>query len=496
MGDTPHPKPKQLVLCFDGTGNTFRADGTETNILKICRMLQRTDEQSGIGTEITPGSLAATTLKKSGHLGKSKTISQALGESFDQHVLGGYRFLMKHYRGDGNIYIFGFSRGAYTARFLAEMLDHAGLLGPDNEEMIPFIWESFSQWKLTRYEGSEKRNKARKFLKDCRETLCRPVNRVKFLGLFDTVNSIADFEINNDTMPSARVIRHAVSIDERRVKFQPVLLGLPLESDPTMQGRTTTGPYREQLDPVQTQPLVVPGITNHADGTNAGTDVSNPNSGPGKEQKDDEEYQDVQEIWFPGGHADIGGGFQKAKDEESQLSHVPLVWMVQEAQRAGIEFEQKTLHEFKCLENWEEDPSSSSRFKAALRQSSTEGLLHDRIDFGEGVSPLSVMAWRIMEYLPIRRQTTLPDGSTKLVHFPVHRGKAREIPSNAKVHSSAIHRLQSNSEYRPANIVVGGGGRATKCAPILYGIGEWEVYQHEGDLIRETYIRKGCKERH
>lgn len=39
------PKPIQIVLCFDGTGNTFRADGTETNILKICRMLQRTDEQ-------------------------------------------------------------------------------------------------------------------------------------------------------------------------------------------------------------------------------------------------------------------------------------------------------------------------------------------------------------------------------------------------------------------------------------------------------------------
>lgn len=38
-------KPIQIVLCFDGTGNTFRADGTETNILKICRMLQRTDEQ-------------------------------------------------------------------------------------------------------------------------------------------------------------------------------------------------------------------------------------------------------------------------------------------------------------------------------------------------------------------------------------------------------------------------------------------------------------------
>lgn len=42
-------KPIQIVLCFDGTGNTFRADGTETNILKICRMLKRTDEQCEFG---------------------------------------------------------------------------------------------------------------------------------------------------------------------------------------------------------------------------------------------------------------------------------------------------------------------------------------------------------------------------------------------------------------------------------------------------------------
>lgn len=36
---------RQIVLCFDGTGNTFRADGTETNVLRICGMLQRTDDQ-------------------------------------------------------------------------------------------------------------------------------------------------------------------------------------------------------------------------------------------------------------------------------------------------------------------------------------------------------------------------------------------------------------------------------------------------------------------
>jgi uncharacterized protein (DUF2235 family) len=59
-----------------------------------------------------------------------------IGSSFDQHVGGGWRFMMRFYTvGDQN-YIFGFSRGAYIARFLAEMLDHFGLLSHGNEEMV------------------------------------------------------------------------------------------------------------------------------------------------------------------------------------------------------------------------------------------------------------------------------------------------------------------------------------------------------------------------
>jgi hypothetical protein len=214
----------------------------------------------------------------------------------------------------------------------------------------------------------------------------------------------------------------------------------------------------------------------------------------GSKQKPDDGSQDLQELWFPGGHADIGGGFQRETDEEFQLSHAPLVWMVQEAQRAGIEFDQEKLYKYKCLEHWEEDPSASTHFREALRQSSTEGLLHDRIGFGEGVSPLSVLAWRLMEYLPIRRSDMQPDGSWKMVSWPLHRGQARDIPLHAHIHASAVHRLQSNTEYRPANMIIGGGGRGVKEVGAEYGIGEWEIIRHGGDPTRETYIRKGCRD--
>ena len=52
--------------------------------------------------------------------------------------MGGYKFLMRYYRYGDEIYLFGFSRGAYTARFLAEMIDHIGLLSQGNEELIRF----------------------------------------------------------------------------------------------------------------------------------------------------------------------------------------------------------------------------------------------------------------------------------------------------------------------------------------------------------------------
>ncbi|RAH42405.1 T6SS phospholipase effector Tle1-like catalytic domain-containing protein, partial [Aspergillus brunneoviolaceus CBS 621.78] len=445
----PSTTRSQFVLCFDGTGNTFRADGTETNILRICRMLQRGDDQrrkpnprkAGIGTTITPSALAATQLHKTLTQGKSKTLSQALGHTFDQHVLGGYRFLMRHYRTATDIYIFGFSRGAYTALFLAEMLDAAGLLGPDNEEMIPLVWEAFSQLKLTRYQTAEAQERAATYLRHCRETLCRPVRPARFLGLFDTVNSVAEFEVVNDGRSNARVVRHAVSIDERRVKFQPVLLGI--------YGRGERGQRAERvLDELW-------------------------HGGVGG---DDDDAQDFEEVWFPGNHADIGGGFQRGPRERTQISHVPLVWMVREAQRAGLRLDREKMKAMGCLE--EElgvSSSSSSPFQAALVDSCTQGLLHSSLDAGDGVSRSTAWLWRFMEWIPIRRAAMQKDGRWALVHWPPHRGAPRDTPLDAKFHGSTIRRMKADSEYRPGNVIIGGSGMNCRRAPERFGIGEWGV---------------------
>ena len=94
---------------------------------------------------------------------------------------------MRFYSPGDEIYMFGFSRGAYVARFLAEMLDYIGLLCHGNEEMIRFAWKAFSQWQsrppMTDSDGDENEKveeetqRMYEFLKGFRETFSRPVGR-------------------------------------------------------------------------------------------------------------------------------------------------------------------------------------------------------------------------------------------------------------------------------------------------------------------------------
>jgi uncharacterized protein (DUF2235 family) len=78
--------------------------------------------------------------------------------------------------------MFGYSRGAYTARFLAEMLDWTGLITFGNDEMVQFAWRTFSEWKQLdssqTTNGLKKRKEAYDFLVSFRETFSRPVKRI------------------------------------------------------------------------------------------------------------------------------------------------------------------------------------------------------------------------------------------------------------------------------------------------------------------------------
>jgi uncharacterized protein (DUF2235 family) len=338
-------------------------------------MLDRSDMhqfhyyQPGIGTYVAEKSLSdsgAFSRFKSWYV---KAKDSAIGSRFPDHVMAGYKvgyagkaqrdvrvltsfqFLMRYYHADDEIYLFGFSRGAYTARFLAEMLDSIGLLSAGNEEMTRFAWKTFYKWQ-TRHERTEEEKEMKqhllRYICAFRETFSRPIRRIRFLGLFDTVNSVPTFEqawmSRSGRFPytarsTAKVVRHAVAIDERRAKFRQDLIAPPKLSEKPHYWQQLYGyRWRHHKKPVVEEPpkgddergrrpsrgnqgLQIPTSPfRHQSETSGVRSMSRSRErmsqdrastigqssfqsyGDG-EESDEEAEQDIQEVWFPGGHA-------------------------------------------------------------------------------------------------------------------------------------------------------------------------------------------------
>lgn len=110
--------------------------------------------QPGIGTYSDTKNLSHTSRITRFKSWYAKAKDSAIGASVDQHIVAGYKFLMTHYSVGDDIYMFGFSRGAYIARFLAEMIDNVGLLSTGNDEMVYFAWKTSMRWS-TRAESTD-----------------------------------------------------------------------------------------------------------------------------------------------------------------------------------------------------------------------------------------------------------------------------------------------------------------------------------------------------
>ncbi|PHH80938.1 hypothetical protein CDD82_1442 [Ophiocordyceps australis] len=560
---------------------------------------------AGIGTYVISGSLSHTSIRARINSSYQKAKDSAIGSSFDQHVVGGYRFLMRFYTAGDEIYMFGFSRGAYIVRFLAEMLDHIGLLSHGNEEMVKFAWKAFAQWQ-SRQQGvqatgdqqdSKEAAQVRKmheYMKGFRETFSRPVGRIRFLGLFDTVNSVPRFEtawMQRSKFPytartSAKVIRHAVSIDERRAKFRQDLIYQRPPSRKHHHGHHMEhmmGQIRRSIDASglgthspwhrPTTPAVVdenkpsnllspedgapPTLLSPEDGGRARQRDANyvapyrPRSRSRrrtpKQSRDEDEVscmsgvsrpdecddcdeddedgsseQDIDEVWFAGGHGDVGGGWE-ALDDRKSASHVPLSWMIREAIKAGLNFDMEKVVQMGCLgeaverfgrrqqkwpampdiriqdendggqgEPFEEESgnrNAASDFHGSMHRAHTS-CIHDSLVYGKGLGFMAVTAWKIMEWLPFRRMDLQADGTWKPIAWPLPRGEVRDIPPDVRVHGSVIRRLKEDKAYRPGNLIVGGGGRGVQRAPAKYGMGEWECVAERGDPVGEIWVRK------
>ena len=204
---------KNIVICSDGTGNEFGENNT--NVVEAYSICKKTSAQvvfydPGVGT----GSWEYTEGQGPGEESLRSLSDQITGNGLQNNVNDAYKFLMETYEDGDRIYLFGFSRGAFTVRSLAGMLYKVGLLPAENDNLIPYAA------KLYNIEGNIE------IAHGFRETFSRRCP-VHFVGVWDTVASLvmnAGKRWHSHALnPEVKFAYHALSIDEKRRDFPPCL---------------------------------------------------------------------------------------------------------------------------------------------------------------------------------------------------------------------------------------------------------------------------------
>ncbi|KAF8144603.1 hypothetical protein K438DRAFT_1631522 [Mycena galopus ATCC 62051] len=215
---------RNLVVSIDGTSNQFGSNNTNvvelhSRILKDNPAAQQlTFYVSGIGTYAPPTFRSFAYWKQL----IANKLDLAIAWNFERHVKDAYRWLADNYRRGDKIFLFGFSRGAYQVRALAGIITTMGLMYPGNDRLIPFAYELYAK----RHKGKATKD-AVELCKHFKQTFSREDHdvRVHFVGVWDTVSSVGIFRGPPLPLTSSAdhicYFRHALAIDERRVKFLP-----------------------------------------------------------------------------------------------------------------------------------------------------------------------------------------------------------------------------------------------------------------------------------
>ncbi|MGB0507366.1 MAG: DUF2235 domain-containing protein [Pikeienuella sp.] len=289
--------PKNIVILLDGTSNEISKN--RSNILRLYGALDKSDDQlvyydPGVGTFATQGTWSSISRKV------SEVWGMATGFGIDANVKEAYRFLVQNYnRGPegerDKIYIFGFSRGAYSARVLAGFIHAFGLMDVRNLNLLDYVYRAYKRI------GEEEPDHAFAEIRMHERMLDPDRPPIRLLGLFDTVASVIEssgfgirlrkhaFTNNNASVES---VRQALAVAELRTMFRP-----------------------------KRWPL---GQTYHAKRFN--DDAPKP--------------QEAKEVWFSGVHGDVGGGYP---EEEAGLAKIPLHWMIEETKSHGLNYRQTSV---------------------------------------------------------------------------------------------------------------------------------------------------------
>lgn len=422
--------PKKIIVLADGTGNSFFTQ--ESNVWRIYQALDISSKEQiasyipGVGTQSIP--LLAY-------------LDGATGLGVPSNVQRLYQFLCWNWEPGDEIYMFGFSRGAFTIRTLIDLVRVEGLL-PDMigdepvtraqmQSNVKAAWRSYCRkdpirnqnlwvclgvrWLRDAILGLGRRLSGEAPYGDIVTAIAAQGRRgadvpIGFVGLFDTVEAygvpleelrmavhlfVWPIAFGNDHKMSGKVqgrdgrprpqvgcVRHALSLDDERTTFHPIRI------DTTDEDK---------------------------------------NQAPGR----------IEEVWFSGVHSDVGGGYPDAS-----LAHAPLVWMLEEAKKAGVVLRDGELERFDAMAS-AFGPSHDSRAGAGVFYRYHPRVIEDESSkYGRPAVHYTVVE-RIVggddDYAPIslpeRTDVYMPDGSY-FTHF-LSAGFQRAQPASAANAASA-----------------------------------------------------------
>lgn len=372
---------KRLALFLDGTWND---SDDNTNVWRLKLMLARPAFDGvrqlayyhrGVGT--------------SWH---DRVSGGAFGRGVSRNVCRAYQWLMEHYDLGDEVYLLGFSRGAFTARSLAGMIAKCGLLMPEAPLAVPEVFDYYRQGDtpLYRLEYLDRHPERGGHLWQPRQrTLLRFSKRIpiRFVGVFDTVGSLG--------VPIGRypgVSRRELTFHHTRLSklFEHAYQALAIDEH--------RGPYRPSL-----WRRFLPTA---ADGT---IDRDVEAEGADAEQR-------VEQRWFVGAHANVGGGYRS-----DPLAQIPLHWMQQRAADAGLGF--RRLVERRGDEHLTRPCDSYAEFLRGAYRIATFGRRHYRTIRGPAESRVAA------------------DGTA---------GRIETV--NETIDGSVLRRWNEDPTYRPPNL--------------------------------------------
>ncbi|VEP18597.1 conserved hypothetical protein [Hyella patelloides LEGE 07179] len=289
---------KRLIVCCDGTWQKLSSD-YPTNVVKITQAIKLLAEDKTQQIVFYDEGIGTRDRDK-----VDKIFGGVTGWGIDQNIQDAYRFLCLNYNEGDEIYLYGFSRGAYTVRSLAGLIYCSGLLHRHKIRLAPKAYQLYRKQTKPEDISIPNTEEAINFRRE--NSVHAPIT---FLGCWDTVGALGipdqiswlsvDKQFNqkyqfHDTSlsPIIQHARHAVAIDEIRKVFD--------------------------FTPMT------------------------------KSSKNDD--QNLLQMWFPGEHGCVGGG----TNEQSGLSDSALQWMIDESKALGLEFD-----ESKVIDGINPDPTIS-----------------------------------------------------------------------------------------------------------------------------------------